>query len=371
MLHLGWRARPRKIPEKEENMSKLEQEWGLSHYSGRILNGDYSHGLKKRIAELVAAFEVFDSTGIPGIPYITAWNHDDNIMWYEFAGHEFIQLFSCNTHELAGVFRDAVVDHRVFYWAEVKAGIQETVRSQQELSGVREGLRAEVAESGTVEADYKVSLGSESNYIWLKDKGRIENFTDDRIFVSSGFLTDVTNEMVHKDLLEKIGYFDNLTGLPNRTIMHRSLELKIAEFSRHHVDDFIFLLMDIDHFKEVNDTYGHLAGDYVLSTLAQVLTSWKRRADEIGRYGGEEFYGLALGDIVEGNEFAERMRQRVEVTPFVFQGQKIPLTISIGLVTASELQSLSEENIIEAADRRLYKAKQQGRNRVVCLDSDK
>lgn len=94
-------------------MSKLGQEWGLSNYSDRILTGDYSHSLKVRIAELVAAFEVFDLTVIPGIPYISAWHHGDNIIWYEFAGREFIQLFNCSTRGLADVFRGAVVDHRV------------------------------------------------------------------------------------------------------------------------------------------------------------------------------------------------------------------------------------------------------------------
>lgn len=352
-------------------MSDLEKKWSLSNYSGRILSGDYSHDLKRRVAELVAAFEVFDATGIPGIPYITAWHHDDNIMWYEFAGREFIQLFGCTTEDLSEVFRQAVVDHRVFNQAEVKTGVEETVRSQRELSGIRKGLRAEVGESGMVEADYKLSLKGDSGPIWLKDRARVENYVDDRIFVSFGFLTDVTNEMVHKDLLEKIGYLDSLTNLPNRTVMHRSLEIKIGEFNRHHIEDFSFLLMDIDHFKKVNDTYGHLAGDYVLSNLAQVLTLWKRRTDEIGRYGGEEFYGITLSDIVEGRAFAERMRRRVETNSFVFQKQTIPIKISIGLVAASELQVLSERNLIEAADRRLYKAKNEGRNRVVWLDEEK
>jgi diguanylate cyclase (GGDEF)-like protein len=103
----------------------------------------------------------------------------------------------------------------------------------------------------------------------------------------------------------------------------------------------------------------------VLATLAQVMTDAKRRSDDIGRYGGEEFYGIALGDIFEGKEFAERVRQRVEVTPFVFEGQLIPLTISIGLAAASEVEELSEENLIDEADRRLYQAKQYGRNQVV------
>jgi diguanylate cyclase (GGDEF)-like protein len=337
----------------------------LNSYDGRILHGPYSPALKERLAALVAAFAEFDATGVPGIPYISAWQQDNQIMWYEFAGREFTRLFGCDTGRLAEVFREAVVDHRLFHWTEVAAGIREIARSSAELSSSRKGLRAEVAERGSVEAAYKISLGAEVPFLWLKDRARVEIFSADGIAVSYGFLTDVTNEMAHKDLLEQIGYVDQLTGLPNRVIMHRSLELKIAEYGRNHISDFVFLMLDIDHFKEVNDTYGHLAGDYVLATLAQVLNDVKRRSDEIGRYGGEEFYGLAVGDIDEGREFAERIRRRVEVTPFVFSEQTIPLTISIGLTAASELDDLTEKNLINVADRRLYRAKTYGRNQVV------
>lgn len=346
-------------------MNDFIRKYGLADYAGRILHEEYSNEVKERLAELVAAFEGFDTTGVPGIPYITAWKHDDNVMWYEFAGRQFTRLFGCDTKELAAKFRHAVVDHRLFHRPEVVAGIRETARSKQDLSGSRNGLRAEVALKGNVEADYKVSLGGENTHIWFKDRARVETFDRDLISISFGFLTDVTNEMVHKDLLEQIGYFDQLTNLPNRVIMHRSLELKMAEYERNHIDDFVFLLMDIDHFKDVNDSYGHRAGDYVLATLAQVLNDVKRRSDDIGRYGGEEFYGIALGDIYEGKEFAERIRLRVEVTPFVFEGQLIPLTLSIGLVAASEITDLTEENLIDEADRRLYRAKEYGRNQVI------
>jgi diguanylate cyclase (GGDEF)-like protein len=346
-------------------MSEFMRKYGLTDYAGRILHEKYSSEVKERLAELVASFQAFDTTGVPGIPYITAWKHDDNIMWYEFAGRHFTRLFGCGTRELAARFRDAVVDHRLFHWSEVEAGIKETVRSGQELSGMRSGLRAEVAQKGNVEADYKVSLGDDAAYVWLKDRARVENFLGDRISLSFGFLTDVTNEMVHKDLLEQIGYFDQLTSLPNRIIMHRSLELKIAEYQRNHIDDFVFLLMDIDHFKEVNDAYGHRAGDYILATLAQVMNDVKRRSDDIGRFGGEEIYGITLGDIYEGKEFAERVRQRIEITPFVFDGQSIPLTVSIGVTAASELDELTGEKLIDEADKRLYRAKTYGRNQVI------
>ena len=346
-------------------MSEYIKKYSLSDYTGRILHKDHSSQVKERLAELVSAFKTFDVTGVPGIPYITAWHHDDNVMWYEFAGRQFLDLFVCSTEELAARFREAVVDHRLFHRTEVEAGIKETVRNQQELSGIRNGLREEMPQKGHVEAVYKVSLAGDSTNIWLKDRARIETFARDQISISFGFLTDVTNEMVHKDLLEQIGYIDQLTSLPNRSIMQRSLELKIAEYERNHIDDFVFLMMDIDHFKTVNDSYGHRAGDYVLTSLAQVINDVKRRSDDIGRFGGEEFYGIAMGDMFEGKEFAERIRQRVEVTPFVFEEQIIPLTISIGLVAASEVPELTESNLIDEADRRLYRAKQYGRNEVV------
>jgi diguanylate cyclase (GGDEF)-like protein len=334
-------------------------------YGGRILGGKFSEPLQRRVRALIEAFAFFDATGVPGIPYITAWRHNDQVMWYEFAGREFTALFGCTLGELAGVFREAVIDHRLYRRAEVEAGIKETSRSGSELSGIRKGLRAEVAQQGNVEADYKVALAGNSGYVWFKDRARVETYTEDGLSLSYGYLTDVTNEMVHKDLLEQIGYIDHLTGLPNRVIMNRSLEIKIAEYDRNQIDDFVFLLMDIDHFKVVNDSFGHPAGDYVLATLAQVLNDVKRRADEIGRYGGEEFYGLALGDIHEGQEFAERIRRRIEVTPFLYKEQLIPLTVSIGISAASEIRELNEAALIETADNRLYQAKQYGRNQVI------
>lgn len=341
------------------------KKYDLTSYGGRILHGPYSNSLQERVAELVAAFSSFDGTGVPGIPYISAWQHDGSIMWYEFAGREFTGLFGCTTEQLAAIFREAVVDHRLFHRTEVEAGVREIARSSDELSSSRRGLRAEVAQRGSVEAAYKISLGADAAPIWLKDRARVESFGADGITISFGYLTDVTNEMAHKDLLEQIGYVDQLTGLPNRVIMRRSLELKIAEYERNHISDFVFLMLDIDHFKTVNDSFGHLTGDYVLATLAHVVSDVKRRSDEFGRYGGEEFYGLAVGDIAEGREFAERIRRRIEVTPFVFGEQLIPLTVSIGVASASEQDELNEENLISAADRRLYRAKRYGRNQVV------
>jgi diguanylate cyclase (GGDEF)-like protein len=150
--------------------------------------------------------------------------------------------------------------------------------------------------------------------------------------------------------------------------MQRIIEVNIGNLHRGYINDFVFLLMDIDHFKAVNDTHGHQAGDQILVKLAEVMSSTKRQEDEIGRYGGEEFYAFSVGGLPNGLKFAERLRLAVEATDFVYNQQRIPVTISIGLVAGSQLAKVGEitmEELVRVADQRLYAAKQGGRNRVV------
>jgi diguanylate cyclase (GGDEF)-like protein len=124
-------------------------------------------------------------------------------------------------------------------------------------------------------------------------------------------------------------------------------------------------MFDIDHFKQVNDNFGHLAGDYVLKHLASVIKSRIRREDIMARYGGEEF-AIILPEIEYFNamRFAEKIRQLVERTTFLFEETVIPITISVGVGTSGEeLQTM--EAFIKIADDNLYKAKRSGRNCVV------
>jgi diguanylate cyclase (GGDEF)-like protein len=122
-------------------------------------------------------------------------------------------------------------------------------------------------------------------------------------------------------------------------------------------------MFDIDHFKSINDNYGHLAGDYVLKELATVVKGRLRPDDVVGRYGGEEFCALLPETSVVGAaSIAEDLRRRVQERRFVFEGETIPVTVSLGCAElVGEMDVLS---LLKAADERLYEAKRGGRNRV-------
>ena len=161
---------------------------------------------------------------------------------------------------------------------------------------------------------------------------------------------------------------DALTGVLNRgELMSRAQ----AEYSRNSrlstegslPNELCLVMLDIDHFKLINDVYGHLAGDAVLRQLAERIKQRLRMHDLLGRYGGEEFLLLLPHTkLDDAARVAERVRGTIEETPFLFNRTKLQVTISLGVATHSEGLSLSQ--IIAQADQALYQAKQRGRNRV-------
>jgi len=125
------------------------------------------------------------------------------------------------------------------------------------------------------------------------------------------------------------------------------------------------MMMDIDHFKDVNDTYGHATGDRVLQALATVCLATKRDADVIARIGGEEF-ALLLPETTDtaAAQFAERLRQQIRDCAPVVEGEKLPITVSIGIAGVT-LTTSGIQPLLNNADQALYEAKHSGRNRVV------
>jgi len=163
--------------------------------------------------------------------------------------------------------------------------------------------------------------------------------------------------------LQKLSSTDRLTGLYNRGHWEEALKI---EYSRHarYGHPTTLLMFDIDHFKQVNDTHGHQAGDRVIQVVAELVRAHVRDADVAGRYGGEEYAVLCPDtDKLGGQVLAERLRQAVEATPVIYEGKTIQFTISVGVADLAE-PAHGHQQLIEHADQALYTSKRSGRNRV-------
>ena len=159
---------------------------------------------------------------------------------------------------------------------------------------------------------------------------------------------------------------DGLTGLHNRRGFDQQLEAEIARFERYR-RPFALIMMDLDHFKKVNDQYGHEAGDEVLRRVGQIIEASLRDVDVAGRFGGEEFaLLLPETDKSDAVAIAERIRQRVEAADIVAEGHHIRVTSSAGVAAIPE-KNVDVKNVLRIADQLLYDAKHQGRNRVVTI----
>jgi two-component system cell cycle response regulator len=175
------------------------------------------------------------------------------------------------------------------------------------------------------------------------------------------FLTGGNIENAYHEEIYRLTTVDGLTQIYNKRYFVDTLEREVARAHRYR-RSLSLVMFDIDHFKKVNDGYGHLAGDYVLKHLAQTVRGKIRREDCFARYGGEEF-AIVLPEIDGPNclPFAEKIRQIVERTEFKFENVRIPVTISMGIATV-EGDVTDAQTLIKRADERLYEAKSSGRN---------
>lgn len=173
-----------------------------------------------------------------------------------------------------------------------------------------------------------------------------------------------------EELLARVEYMaitDVLTGLYNRRRLHLVLA-KEFERSKRYASPFAMILMDLDHFKNINDTYGHLAGDMVLQDVAKIILKNIREIDTAARYGGEEFTVLLPNTKKEDAvHLAERIRRSIERHKFPDM-QNIAITVSIGISGVPDEDIDTEDKLIRCADIALYKSKQDGRNRTVVAE---
>jgi diguanylate cyclase (GGDEF)-like protein len=158
---------------------------------------------------------------------------------------------------------------------------------------------------------------------------------------------------------------DGLTKIFNKKYFLDRIESEFA-YAVRHKSPLSLVMFDIDHFKKINDTWGHLAGDYALVTLTNAVGQTIRQEDVFARYGGEEFVVICRGvDLAGATAFGERVRRLVQAYPFIYQEVEIPVTISVGVASVPDMGMRESSELVALADEALYEAKRGGRNRVV------
>jgi len=179
------------------------------------------------------------------------------------------------------------------------------------------------------------------------------------------FLSGSNIEQAYHEAIHNMAIQDGMTGIHNKRYFTEFLDREIAVCSRHG-HPLTLVMFDVDHFKKVNDTHGHLAGDAVLKDLAARIRPRIRREDLFARYGGEEFACVLPSTALPGGiVFAEHLRSIIAERPCAFENLFIPFTISVGVTTLHRETGVDPLGLIKRADENLYVAKRGGRNKVV------
>jgi diguanylate cyclase (GGDEF)-like protein len=193
-------------------------------------------------------------------------------------------------------------------------------------------------------------------------RARLTRQAADLLRANEQLRSEIDERKRHEEKLEYFALHDALTGLLNRRSLEEMLNRTIARAKRGVVSSLLY--MDLDNFKEVNDTVGHAAGDEVLNTLSDLLKAELRTEDVIFRLGGDEFAVLLEGmDSRESLPAAERLREVVEAHPFEPEGRVFRLSLSIGMIEIDG--TLATGGLLSHADTAMYRAKERGKNRVV------
>ena len=215
-----------------------------------------------------------------------------------------------------------------------------------------------------------IALAIENALLYAKSKRAEEKFQKASDNLEKEVMNRTSELKKAKDKLGKLSITDGLSGLYNYRYLIHSLDSELKRAIRYH-RTLALLLMDIDYFKSLNDTYGHLCGDYVIKTVAKLLKSSVRATDVVARYGGDELAVM----LIETNpknalEIAEKLKQEIGSHIFQWQTKELSVNVSIGLATAPAPGIQQVSHLIEAADRALYQAKRSGRNAVVVFGQE-
>lgn len=169
------------------------------------------------------------------------------------------------------------------------------------------------------------------------------------------------------DRINLLAERDDLTGLFNQTAFLRTASF-ILQLTMRHKEPIAFLMLDIDHFKDVNDNHNHLVGSHVLKELSRIICDSTRKSDLTARFGGDEYVlCLPRTSATDAVIVAERIRAGVEATAFTLRSHTVRVTVSIGIASVDGAPGLDVPRLLETADKALYEAKDLGRNKVVSL----
>ena len=292
------------------------------------------------------------------------------------ASDERTQIFEPQASPTGGVKRD-----RAYLVVLAGASVGEMYKVDGDKTIIGRGGKAQVRLLDDGISREHAQLVTEGSKIFLQDLGstngtfcnglkvdRRELADGDKILVGSTTILKFTyhdnlDEIFQKQMYES-ALRDGLTKAFNKKYFTDRLESELT-FSLRHGSPLVLVMFDIDHFKKVNDTHGHQAGDHVLSGISALLTGALRAEDVFARYGGEEFAVICRGtDLAQAKIVGERMRKAVEKHNFVFEGTSIPVTISVGIAALPDPAIKDAADLVSRADKALYQSKHGGRNRV-------
>ncbi|MET0069670.1 MAG: EAL domain-containing protein [Candidatus Thiodiazotropha sp.] len=183
-----------------------------------------------------------------------------------------------------------------------------------------------------------------------------------------GLFSDISEQKAHQTELEYIAHHDTLTGLPNRTLSVDRLQMAMAQSSRHR-RQLAVAYIDLDSFKDVNDTYGHAAGDFLLTEISKRMRSTLRSGDSVGRIGGDEFVAVLI-DLRDEKDCVPLLNRLLECAsrPVPMDEHLLKVTASIGVTTYPQVEEVDADQLLRQADRAMYQAKLIGKNRFQFFD---
>lgn len=348
-----------------------EREAMLSTVSDRVLQGVLLHEVLDHIYESFRTLIPYDRIGCALL------EDDGQVLRAQWARSEFVQsrlpqgyaarMEGSSLRSLVDIGTPRIIDDLEAY-AAVRPRSHATRLILEE--GVRSSLTCPLISHGHpvgflfFSSRQKNSYSLEHSEVFQRLAGLLSGVVErsatyDRLAASNSALR------LAQEALQQQATHDSLTGLLNRGAVVGALETMLTRAKRRQREGAVILL-DIDHFKSVNDTHGHLAGDAVLREVGRRLARLTRAGDSVGRYGGEEFLVCLDECTREGaGHVADRLCASIRATPVVIGAVSIDLTVSAGVAQRRDLGTQTVESLVGDADAALYEAKRQGRDRVV------